>query len=133
CATTSAVPGSTSTYHNAVDDKFVVVSPSKYDTSINEFGLMTSYSQEKTKRIWFTKLTDISHIVNADDFETALYKQSLWEVKKGSFSNGATIREIMDVPMHKAAGITNKINGVRQWYTTTNIPPSSLRVINRIR
>jgi hypothetical protein len=115
------------------DDAFVSVSPSKYDSSIDELGLLTSYGQESSKRIWFTKYGDIKNVTSATDFEKMLYRKSLWETKNGSFSSGATIREIAHVDNPVAAGVTNMTNGVRQWYTTSNILPTNLRIIKQVR
>ncbi len=138
-----AIPGSISAYRkhineDSLDDVFVNVSPSKYDVSIDSNGLSLKYSQEQQKRIWLTKLGDIKDIDIAAEFETILYKKSLWETKSGSFSSGATIREIdisqLEIKPIRTAGqgMTNLTNGVRQWYIPKSIPPSALKVIRRI-
>jgi hypothetical protein len=119
------------------NDTFVSVSPSKYDSSIDNEGLLLSHSQEDPSRIWLTKWEDVQGVNNAEDFETKLYNQSLWDEKSGSFESGATVRSVDTSQLNgepTAAGVTNTVNGVRQWYYSTgDIPPSALRIIQRMQ
>ena len=110
------------------DNAFVKVDRSSADSSMTELGLRTSYSGG---RIWLTQYQYVKEISDPEEFETILYKQSLWSETAGKFSDGATMR-LVNIGNATPAGVTNMVNGIPQWFTTSDVPPELLQVIKSI-
>jgi hypothetical protein len=110
------------------DDAFVRFDPIRFDSAINRDGLLTEYSDG---RIWLTKYGYIKDIINPKDLESVLYRQDLWLEKLGSFSDGATLR-VVNVSSATAAGVTNTITGVPQWFVSNDIPNTLLQNVRRL-
>ena len=109
-------------------NSFVRIDPIQADTSINDFGLLTRYSNGK---IWITQFQYVNNITDPRQFETVLYRQNLWTQTAGKFGYGATMR-LVDIQSAAPAGITNMVNGIPQWFVPSNIPPESLEIIRRL-
>jgi RHS repeat-associated protein len=109
-------------------NSFVRIDPIQFDTSIKDLGLLTRYSNGK---IWLTQYQYVNTISKSSQFETILYRQNLWPQTAGKFGNGATMR-LVDINSATPAGVTNMINGIPQWYVTSNLPPETLTIIGRI-
>jgi len=112
------------------DNAFVKYDPVNSDKSIDENGLLTSYSGGQT---WLTQYKYVKDITNPADLETILYRKNLWADPDvvGRFSNGATLRTV-NVTDAIPAGVTNMTNGIPQWYITYNVPPDLLQIIWRL-
>ena len=55
------------------DDAFVRYDPIKFDSSIDEVGLLTEFSSDG--RLWMTKFKYVKDIMNPIDLETILYRK----------------------------------------------------------
>jgi hypothetical protein len=110
------------------DNAFVKFDPISSDRSIGELGLRTSYGGG---RIWVTQYQYIKDISSSQELETILYRQNIWSEMAGKFSDGATLR-LVNINNPTPAGVTNIINGIPQWFTTSNVPPDMLEIIKRI-
>jgi hypothetical protein len=112
------------------DDAFVRFDPSRFDHLIDEQGLLTSVTSDG--KIWLTRYSDVSGITSASDLETVLFRRNLWPETVGKFDSGATLRIVQNVNDPVPAGVTNVTNGVRQWYTLSDIPPKNAAVVYRL-
>jgi hypothetical protein len=113
------------------DEAFVKIDPIASDISIAKRGLDLSFSRDG--RIWLTQLQYAKQFLDVDPatFEQVLYSQAEWQLRKGDFASGATFRQVM-IDTATPAGLTNIVNGIPQWYITSNVPSDLLQVIWRI-
>lgn len=74
----------------------------------------------------------MKHITSAAELERVLYRQNLWPEVHGKFSRGATLRVVRNAEDAVAAGVTNRVNGVRQWRIRRDVAPSDLEVLRRL-
>jgi hypothetical protein len=112
------------------DSDFVRFDQTRFDSSINELGIQQRFFADGY--IWLTKYGDVKNVDNAADLEEILYRQGLWRAMKGKFDSGVTLRIVRNVADAVPAGLTNKVNGVRQWRTSRDIPPMNLIIVKRI-
>jgi hypothetical protein len=113
------------------DDTFVRFDPSQFDSSIHELGVQKRFFEDG--KVWLTKYGDIKHIVDPADLETVLYRRELWSETAGKFQQGATLRAVGELKGAVPAGVTNKTNGVRQWYIQEDIQPQNLDVVLQLK
>ena len=92
-----------------------------------------SHGEEAQKRLWLTKLKYVDEVVNPRDFESILYNKAISPIKieRKFFESGATIR-LVDVDNATPAGLTNTTNDVPQWFVTTKIPKSKLKIYKKV-
>ena len=129
-ATTSAgACASNAECSDIADNAFVKFDPTKYDSSIDEMGLLTEFS--KDGRTWLTQFKYAKDIVNSQNLETILYRKDLWTDMAGRFADGATLR-LVNISGATPAGVTNMTNGIPQWYVTFDISSDVLQVIWRL-
>ncbi len=115
-------------YKPIPDEAFVRFDPAKADASIDGSGLRTRFSNG---RIWLTKFKYVKNIAQPEDLETILYRKDLWSLVVGKFKDGATLRWVK-INSATPAGVTNKTNGIPQWFVTDDIPPSLLETVGRL-
>jgi hypothetical protein len=72
------------------------------------------------------------NITNASDLEQVLYRKNLWPSTQGKFASGGTLRVASGITDATPAGLTNKTNGVPQWFITHDIPASDLSTATKI-
>lgn len=109
------------------DDVFVRFDPVRLDAAIDSGGIQQRFFDQG--KVWLTKYGDIKNVHNAVDLEQVLYRQNLWPEVSGKFSQGATLRVVNGVDDAVPAGMTNMINGVRQWRVTRDVLPTDLETI----
>ena len=113
------------------DNAFVRIDASRFDESIGELGIQKRFFEDKM--VWMTQYKHVKGITDPATFEKMLYRQNLWNGKRGEFLDGVTIRLLNNVGDAVPAGLTNMKNGVPQWRITRDIPPSDLQIINHLR
>jgi len=112
------------------DEDFVRFDPTAYDSSIDSGGVQKRFFSDA--RVWLTKYKYVKHVTNASELEQNLYRKNLWPSTQGKFTSGGTLRVASGITDATPAGLTNKTNGVPQWFITRDIPASDLATVSRI-
>jgi N-acetylmuramoyl-L-alanine amidase CwlA len=112
------------------DDAWVRYDPTVYDGGIGKDGVELRFFDDN--KVWLTKYKDVKNVKSARSLETKLYRKNLWKKVDGKFKDGGTLRVVSNVDDAKFSGVTNKSDGVRQWYIERSIPAEDLREVKRI-
>ena len=112
---------------NISDEAFVRFDPKWTTNSILENGIQSKYFSDG--KVWFTKYKYIKDIMDPKQLETILYNQKLWPNVTGKFDSGAVLYEMKNIKDPILAGVTNKINGIPQWYIQGDIPRQDLEIV----
>jgi hypothetical protein len=109
------------------DEAFVRFDPEWTTNSILENGIQSKYFSDG--KVWFTKYKYVKDIIDSKQLGTILYRQNLWPNVIGKFDSGAVLYELKNIENPIFAGVTNKINGIPQWYIQSNILSQDIEII----